>query len=121
MIVQDRVSQSSHNSRQKSLVPMKQPTTEGFDLSNRDNLSDDTERITTTIIGNHTAIENYVSRTRLMLPIRTMSAVPPHQSSSRSSSPWQHRRFRSLPRASDVRNLLVVYYLNTARRACPSR
>jgi len=45
MIVQDRVSQRSHNSRLEGLVPMKQPTTEGFDLSNRDNLSDDPERI----------------------------------------------------------------------------
>ena len=45
MIAQDRMSQRNHNSRLKGSVPMKQPTTEEFDLSNRDNLSDDPERI----------------------------------------------------------------------------
>ena len=45
MIAQDRVSQNSHNWPLKGSVPMKQPATEEFDLSNRDNLSDDPERI----------------------------------------------------------------------------
>jgi hypothetical protein len=69
----------------------------------------------------HTQHRKLCFKTRLMLPIRTMSAAQPHQSSSRSSSPWRRRRFRSLPHASDVRTPLVLYYRNTARRACPLR
>jgi hypothetical protein len=46
MILQERVSQRNRNSRLKGSVPMKHQTTEGFDSSNRDNLSDDPERTT---------------------------------------------------------------------------